>query len=163
MKRSTKTYITLTAVAGALLWGILALGERLEAPPHLAGVYDVYWEWGIIPPRGQRLPREIQIEQSGVFVTVTANDQILSRGQLRRADGPGEGTPGYAYVRDSVGWPLDIYEVSSKRLVVALAHRRGYATRDKTAPRPARPAPGTSPSTIPTTNRTSVQKAAATP
>ena len=163
MKKKTTTYITLLAVAAAMLWGILALGQRLEAPPHLAGAYAVEWEWGIIPPRGQRLPREIQIEQSGVFVTVTANDQILSRGQLQRAADTAREKPAYTYLRDSTGWPLDIYEVSSSRVIVALAHRRGYATRDKTAPRPARPAPGTSPSTVPTTRRTSAQNAPATP
>src|SRR5688572_28224631 len=109
MKKTTTTYITLLAVAGAMLWGILALGQRLEAPPHLAGAYAVDWEWGIIPPRGQRLPREIQIEQSGVFVTVTANDQILSRGQLQRTTDRAPGKPAYIYLRDSTGWPLDIY------------------------------------------------------
>ena len=147
MKRSTATSLAFAASAAAALWAILAAGQRIQAPPHLAGVYDVYWEWGIIPPREHKLPPGIQIEQSGLFITVTANDQILSRGQLRRTGVNAEGRPTYAYERDSMGWPLDIHDVSAKRLTVALGNRKGHATRDKTAPRPARPAPGTSPST----------------
>ena len=156
MRRSaTQSYLVLGAVTAASVWLVLALGARIEAPPHLAGPFHVNWEWEIIPPRGHRLPRQVQIDQSGVFVTVTAGDQIVSRGRLY-PDGAADGHKTYRYRRDSERWPLDIREVAPERLTLVLGNRTGHATRDPHAERQARPAPATFPTTAPSGRAASV-------
>ena len=65
MKRSTVLYLALFFAAGLALWGIILVGERLQPPRDISGIWHV---------RGDTPDVEsgevVRIDQSGRFLTV---------------------------------------------------------------------------------------------
>ena len=70
MKRSTLLYVGLFCIAGFILWGVIAIGNRLKAPRDLSGIWRV---------RGDTPDAEsgevVRINQSGRFLSVTLGER----------------------------------------------------------------------------------------
>ncbi len=74
MNRTTGGYILMMLVCGAVLWGILHMGIKLQAPTDLSG------NWAVIEPGKPN--RHAVIQQSGVFAVLTVENEKPTKFRL---------------------------------------------------------------------------------
>ena len=76
MNRTTLGYFLMAVIAAGVLWGILKVGSRLQAPPNWAG------KWQVAEPALP--PREAEIAQSGLYFHVRLGDEPARPYKLER-------------------------------------------------------------------------------
>jgi hypothetical protein len=89
MSKANWVYIAFIATLVGGIWAIVTLGRTLRAPTDLAGTWDIDWDWRLIPPNAGRLPTQLHIDQSGLFITATTDRQTRLTGRMQPATRPG--------------------------------------------------------------------------
>jgi hypothetical protein len=88
MSKAAWVYIAFFSTLIAGIWVIITVGHSLRAPTDLAGTWDIDWDWRLIPPSG-RLPTQLHVDQSGLFVSATTDRQTHLSGRMQPATRPG--------------------------------------------------------------------------